>query len=107
MKNPIIVLYANKYRVQDESRRTEVSGISVSYIFGDSLNPTTDNNGTKGQRPAKGNLQEHLFDKIINVPALYDGEFDMATDKDGKLVLKLTNVEYVSAISLTKKPTTA
>jgi len=103
VKEKIVVLFANPYSVRDEGDGHVSEGISCSYIMGDSLESVMSPNGALGQRPAKGSLKRDLWEKFCSAPGLYEGSFDMNIGSDGKPMLKLVDVDFLSLVSLSVK----
>ncbi|WP_320990598.1 hypothetical protein [Hungatella sp.] len=103
MKMQIILLYAGQYDM-DGDRGGRVQGTSISYYFNVDLVAEDNVNGTKGTRPAKSTCEYQLMGKVKKAPALYDAEFSMSIGSDGKPVLKIIDVDYVSDIQITPVP---
>lgn len=97
----ILVLYAKTYDMLDEKQQQK-TGCSVHYLFyGDSGEQIATQSEYDVSRPvgyqrAKCSIEAALRSKIPYAPALYDGEFVMSVNGDGKPVLKLRDVAYVS-----------
>lgn len=100
MKSQIILLYAYQYSILDEKTGAITQGITCNYYFNTDLHAEDNKNGSKGTRPAKGNLDYHLFEKIVSAPGLYDAVFEMNVGSDGKPVLKIIDLDYVSDVSI-------
>ena len=101
LKEKVVVLFANPYSM-DNDRGGRSEGVSVSYLYGDTLACSDHANGSKGQRPAKASLAVGKMEKMLNVPGLYDGSFEMSIGSDGKPVLKLVDVDFLSFVKLEK-----
>lgn len=102
MKQRIILLFANAYQMRDDDGRA-IEGVTCNYYFNTSLAAVANINGSVGTRPAKGNMPYETFLKVKAAPALYDAEFELSVDKDGKPVLKITDVEYVDEVCFISK----
>lgn len=104
LKENIVVLFANPYSVDDDKRKGEkVEGVSVSYLYGESMEPMLHPNGALGQRPAKCSLPVSSWDKFSSAPALYEGSFEMSIGSDGKPMLRLVDVDFLSFLTLDRK----
>lgn len=99
MKSNVVILYASQYSMKDENGRP-MEGVSAAYIIGDNLAPVMHPNGALGCRPARGSLPLVCWSQLTKVPALYSGTFDMTVGSDGKAVMKLVDVQYVSEVYL-------
>lgn len=97
----ILLLYANTYDMLDEKQQQK-TGCSVHYLFyGDSgeqiaTQSEYDTSRPVGYQRAKCSIEMALRSKIPYAPAIYDGEFVMSVGSDGKPVLKLRDVAFVS-----------
>lgn len=98
MKQKIILLYAGAYRIVDERTGRITEGITCNYYFNVNLDIVDNANGTIGTRPAKGSLPIELMPKIVKAPALYDATFEMTIGSDGKPVLKICDLDYLSPV---------
>ena len=101
MHQKIVVLYAGQYAVVDDKTHEKKEGVSIAYLYGDNLDAVTHPGGSKGQRPAKASFAPGMWDKFTSVPGVYDGIFEPAIGSDGKPVLRLVGVEFLSLVSLT------
>jgi len=105
-KAKILVLYASTYNMLNE-RQEQVKGCTVHYLFwgqdGEKLLEQSewDINKPVGVQRAKCSMDFDLRAKLPIAPALYEGEFAMTVGGDGKPVLKLVDVAYVSNIRIT------
>lgn len=102
-KTKIVLLYASRYAMPGDNG-TVNNGVSVSYLYGDSLAPVLAPDGSLGQRPAKGSLPVGCWENIKQVPGIYDGAFSMTVSKDGKPTLKLIDVNYCGEVDLVFVP---
>ncbi|MEY8357321.1 hypothetical protein AALB39_28815 [Lachnospiraceae bacterium 54-53] len=103
MNMQIILLYAGQYDMTDDSGK-RVQGTSVSYYFNTNLMAEDNINGTKGTRPAKSSCDFLVMGKIKRAPALYDAEFSMSIGSDGKPVLKILDLDYISDVEIVPVP---
>lgn len=103
MRMQIILLYAGQYDMTDDAGK-RVQGTSVSYYFNTNLVAEDNKNGTKGTRPAKSSCEFGVMGKIKKAPALYDAEFSMSIGSDGKPVLKILDLDYISDVEIVPVP---
>lgn len=102
-KAKVLVMFANTYDMQDEQGRS-LSGCSVHYYFwgenGEPLMTQTewDPNKPIGYQRAKVSMDKELRVKMPIVPAIYEGTFKQVVGGDGKPVLKMIDVAYVSNV---------
>lgn len=96
MEAQIILLYAGRYEIVDERTGVVNRGVTCNYYFNTNLKAEDNANGTKGTRPAKGSIDYTLMDKIVAAPAIYNAKFEMSVGSDGKPVLKIVDLDYVS-----------
>lgn len=107
-KAKIVILFANTYDMLDE-RGNARTGCSIRYLFwgesGEKLLEESQWDVTQpvGVQCSKASIDASLRVKIPIAPALYEGSFVLATGGDGKPVLKLQDVAYVSNISITPR----
>ena len=99
-KESIVVLFANPYDMVDEKTGKRSNGISVSYLYGSSVSPILNADGSLGQRPAKASLATDLWNKIVSAPGLYEGSFEMSIGSNGKPTLKLVDVDWRSNVEI-------
>lgn len=98
MSNPkikVLVLSADKTDMQDSNGKS-VQGTSVRYLFNADMKCVTNGLNSLGQKPAKDWAPLALFDKISHAPALYDAEFETKIGSDGKPVMRLVDLEFIS-----------
>lgn len=96
METQIILLYAGRYEIVDERTGVINRGVTCNYYFNTDLKAEDNANGTKGTRPAKGSIDYALWDKIVVAPAIYNAKFEMTVGSDGKPVLKIVDLDYMS-----------
>lgn len=97
MKMRIILLFANAYQMAADDGRV-IEGVTCNYYFNTSLEAVNNVNGSVGTRPAKGNMPYETFLKVKKAPAIYDADFEMTVDKEGKPILKIIDVDYVGDV---------
>lgn len=89
----IVVLRALEYNFKDDNQN-QISGCKVHYIIPDM---PTFNDNTVGYSVACGVLPVAKFNVLAReVPAIYDGDFDMLIGQNGQIVLKLKDLKYVT-----------
>lgn len=107
-KAKIVILFANAYDMLNEKQK-QMTGCTVHYLFwgedGEQLMEQSEWDPTKpvGVQRAKCSIDATLRNKIPIAPALYEGSFEMAVGSDGKPVLRLKDVAYISNISIKPK----
>jgi hypothetical protein len=97
MEERCVILYASEYAVTDERTGRTNSGVSISYIMSDSLDPVADGR-TKGYRIMKGSLPDSAAIDVESVPGVYNVQFSIKPDSSGKPTLKPAAIQFVSAI---------
>lgn len=107
-KAKIVIFFANTYNMLNE-RQEQMKGCTVHYMFwgedGEKLMEQSewDVNKPVGVQRAKCSVDFDLRTKMPIAPALYEGDFIMTVGGDGKPVLKLTDVSYISNIRIQPK----
>lgn len=107
-KAKILILFANTYDMLDEKQQQR-TGYTVHYLFwgedGEQFFTQSewDPNKPVGIQRAKCSIDMSLRAKIPFAPAVYEGDFRMTVGSDGKPVLKLCDVAYVSHIDVKGK----
>lgn len=107
-KANILILFANAYNMLDEQKRP-LSGCTVHYLFwgedGERLLAQSEWNPANpvGVQRAKCSIDESLRVKIPIAPALYEGTFIMTVGGDGKPVMKLQDVAFISNVEIKAK----
>lgn len=99
MRQRIILLFANAYQMVDDAGK-RLEGVTCNYYFNTDLSAVDNINGSVGTRPAKGNMPYETFLKVRKAPALYDAEFELSVDKDGKPILKIVDVEFIEEVCI-------
>jgi hypothetical protein len=94
------VLSTSEYEFKDRDDGREVRGVNFQFVTTKDLKPKHDGNGRRGYVCTKGTLPKEKAVKFIEVPALYDVKFEMTPDSKGKLNMKATDVEFLSAIEV-------
>ena len=107
-KAKILVLFANTYDMSNE-RGQAMSGCTVHYMFwgqfGEKLYSVAEFNPQKpvGTQRAKCSMDIGLREKLVVAPAIYEGTFVTTVGGDGKPVLKLVDVAYLSNVVIQPK----
>lgn len=96
MKQNIIVLSVNPYRMNDNGRTNE--GVSIRYLPTDALAPVVNSDFSLGTRPAKDNLPYSFKDLFVTAPGLYEADLALKVGSDGKPVMSITSIAFVSEI---------
>lgn len=99
MKQNIILLFAKPYRMEKDDKTGFNEGISIQYLLTDELSPVN-GESERGMRFSKSSIPLLQGKSISKVPALYEGSFDLKSDAQGKILLKLTDVKYLSEINM-------
>jgi len=103
MTQNAIVLSASQYKITDDKGNLENSGCTLRYILSEDMSPAEDRTrGVKGHIPAKANIPFEDFDKLGELPGLY--ELTMTTKIDSKGVVSLvpSGFKSLGGISITK-----
>ena len=105
MKQNILVLSVNPYSMNDNGRVNE--GISIRYLTQDNLDAIVNENGSLGVRPAKDNLPYRCKDLFVAAPAIYEADLGIKVGSDGKPVMAISSISYVSSVKLSTVKETA
>ena len=102
LKQSFILLKSAPYRIVDEKTGEVNEGISLRYIPVENLNPVVDSSNAdlKGVGTAKASLPTSFLNKIKQVPALYSFDMSMNVGADGKPVMKVNDVEFLSILTV-------
>jgi len=84
-----VVVCANKYSFVSDGKKVE--GCKIVYF-----DRKEDNDSVRGYQPLIVNCDVSIFDKIKNVPGLYDIDFKMVPGQKGKVSLVLNDINYVN-----------
>lgn len=108
-KAKILVLFANTYNMVDD-RGNALTGCSVHYLFwgedGEKLLEDSEWDVSKpvGVQRSKASIDASLRVKVPIAPALYEGTFALATGGDGKPVLRLQDIAFISPVRIKPNP---
>ncbi len=94
-KTEIIVLSA------DATKNAEIEGMSVFYTFNTDFKGVMNSVQSFGQKPGKIWMDFSRIQKIVTAPAKYIGYFGMKVGSDGKPILVLKDLDYISDVRLT------
>lgn len=95
-----IVTFAKSWSLIDEKTGEIKQGVSVEYILTESLKDCTNDDGSKGYQHSKESVNLDKSPKFVQVPGLYNMLYDFKPGSKGKIQLKLTDVEFVSALDV-------
>ncbi len=99
MKQNCILTFAKGYRMENDQKTGYNEGISLHYLLKDNLSPTGDDK-ERGIRFSKSSVPLDKGKNIVKVPGLYEFDFDIKSDAQGKILLKLTDLKYLSEVEL-------
>lgn len=105
-KAKILVNYVMPLEIPDENTGEKTVGVSLEYFFfgekGETfMNCVTSKTDTSGIRRSKAFLRgEGWIDKFVSVPSIYEGDFVMQVDKDGKTKLTLSDLTYLDSFQI-------
>lgn len=96
----VLVTFANQWKMDDGG-----TGCTLNYYMLDAANhfmhdvvATTD--GAVGQQSAKVSMPYDTRDKLVVVPGVYKGSFEMTTGSDRKPVLKMVDIKFNDAVQV-------
>nr|DAG11512.1 MAG TPA: hypothetical protein [Inoviridae sp.] len=96
----IFLYYSGLVDIKAREGHDAVEGVSMEFLFygehGEQVEPTVSADGISGTRRGKSFLKSDKVNKVSYVPGIYDGTFEMSVGADGKPVLKLVDVDFVS-----------
>lgn len=93
-----LILFARPYSFKDDSTGRVQSGMSVSYLSTNSLAPYVDaEGGFYGYQPIKDSVSHELVSKIVDVPGVYDIDVMIKPGQDGRAIMRITDLKFVSA----------
>lgn len=104
-KAKILVLFANSYDMLTDDKK-QMTGCSIHYMFwgenGEVLLEQSEWDASKpvGIQRAKCSIDAALRSKVPIAPALYEGEFYMTVGGDGKPVMKLKDIAFISCVRI-------
>ena len=107
----VMLMYSKPYSIENEkTHKVDLQGVSVEYYFfgqnGEQLAPVADDSGDMGIRRSKASLPYEMKEKLMFVPGIYDGDFEMAVGSDGKPVLKLIDIDFIGKVNMSLEPMT-
>lgn len=99
MKQNIILTYARGYRMENDNKSGFNEGVSLNYLLTDSMAPV-DDEASRGVRFSKSSIPLSKSKQVVKVPGLYEADFSMKPGSDGKILLKLDDIKFLSEIEL-------
>lgn len=96
MKQNIIVLSVNPYRMENEGRVME--GISVRYLPVDNLDPVVEGDNL-GIKAAKASFPISHKDLFLSAPAMYEAEMVLRVNSEGRPVLAITGISFLGELT--------
>ena len=102
MKQKIIVLSVNPYRMENDGRVNE--GLSVRYLPVEDLTPVVEGNNL-GIKAAKASFDIGYRSHFPTAPALYEADMALRVNSEGRPFMAITGIEFVSDVTV--KPTSA
>lgn len=104
-KLKVVIMFANPYEMTDETTHEVRRGLTVEYYIygndGDALKPAADaGSGALGIRRSKCSMDAAMREKLMFVPGIYDGQFEMNVGSDGKPTLKLVDIDYIGKCNI-------
>lgn len=103
----IFLFYSGLVDIKAREGHDAVEGVSMEFLFygehGEQVEPVVSADGVSGTRRGKSFLKADKVHKVSYVPGIYDGTFEMTVGSDGKPVLKLTDVDFVSPALISMK----
>lgn len=84
-----VVVCANKYSFVSDGKKVE--GCKITYFDRPENNDTV-----RGYQPLVVNCDINVFDKLKEIPAVYDIDFKMVPGPKGKVSLLLNDINYLS-----------
>ena len=98
MRQRCILLFVNPYRIQDDKTGEILSGLSVTYLGTDNLNPVEDGS-KKGIPTLKQTFSLDLEKSLQSVPGYYDIEFGLRP-VGGKPTVVPIGLNFVAPVEL-------
>jgi hypothetical protein len=99
----VLVLSASQYKITDDKGNLSNEGLTVRYLATDTLEPCENAEKTqRGYKPAKANMLPSDYAKFSVVPALYQVDFGVNVDSQGKTSLKATDFRFVGGVAIGK-----
>ena len=101
----VLVMFSNPYELKDDETKEIRRGLSVEYYIygknGEGLAPVADSgSGNLGIRRSKCTMDYEMKERLMYVPGIYDGQFEMTVGSDGKPTLKLVDINFVGKCNM-------
>ena len=109
-KLKVLVMYATDYSIKDEDSGRVNEGCTIQYYNLGNNGELLQQIGSVSGRPdgpvgyqrAKCSADISLRKKISLLPAIYDAEMSMTVGSDGKMVLKITDLDNYQPVDFSK-----
>lgn len=102
MKDIVLLIAANPYRIVDENTAEVTEGISIAYCMTPDVLPKTEERDGKvvfyGHRVLKGSVPVDNRKELTQVPAFYEAEFDIKPGANGKAELKPKSLKFKKSV---------
>lgn len=107
-KFKILVMFSNILDIPAKDDREAFSAVMIDYYFygenGEKVVPAFVADGQCGTRSGRSLLDFDRASKVSYVPGIYDGTFEFTIGKDGKVILKLKDIDFVAKVAITAIP---
>lgn len=100
----ILLMFSSEIDIPARDGKDALQGLSAEYYFfgehGEQVESRLSADGVSGTRRGKVFMNLDVKRKVSYVPGIYDGVFEMNIGADGKPVLKLVDIDFVSKVSI-------
>lgn len=100
MEQQILIFFGNNYSFQNEGQ--QVAGTGIYYLADTTLSPVAGAD-SKGQRYVKATLPYESFNKLVEVPGIYNAKMSLSPDSKGGMTVKVDDVDFVSSVKVSSK----
>jgi hypothetical protein len=104
MEQVCLVTFTKPWDMTDAQTGERRKGITIEYLLSTDLKPVEGMDNSRGVRHCKESLPLEKLSKIKDVPGFYNCSFSFAPGSKGKVVTKLSDIDFVSIISNSEKP---
>ena len=103
-----IILHARTYNFTDDRTNKQISGLKMSYILTDELEPLKIDDNERGYSVAEASLPIEIAAKISAIPGVYDIKFISTPNAKKQIVQKPVDLTYICTVPdlYFAKPTT-